>query len=56
MCEEEDDRSGDERHRLWQHVQTLLKVFICTVPGAIYNFVCKDKIAQAVKDDPWKVK
>lgn len=56
MEEEEDDRSGDEGHGLWQQVQTLLKVFIGAVPGSIVNFICEDKIAQAVEDDPWEVK
>ena len=45
MEDEEDDRSGDEGHGLWQQVQTLLKVFIGAVPGSIINFVCEDKIA-----------
>ena len=52
MEEKEHDRSGDEGHGLWQHVQTFLKVFIGAIPGSILNFVSEDKIAQAIEDDP----
>ena len=56
MGEEEEDGSGDEGQGLRRQTQTFFKVFIGTVQGSILNFVCKDKIAQAVKDDPWEVK
>ena len=35
MAEEEDDRSGDEGHGLWQQVQAFLKIFIGAVTGTI---------------------